>query len=183
MCVCVCVCVCACAWLSFPLPGAGVTLEWCWCLWGQVAHCHDFGTAHDNAWSSAGGPWRRFGRIPADGGLDGAGAQDSFVPGLVTRRRGGDYLHWLVLVLVYLGWWGGEGNGARQVLCSWRSLLKIPAPPARAVRLVNKSPPVYPRRFSNCCFCAVSQQGCVLGFLRMGTGFPAVLRLSLNGAR
>ena len=34
----------------------------------------------------------------------------------------------------------GKRSGAHQVFCSWGSLLKIPAPPAHVLRLVNKSP-------------------------------------------
>ena len=33
----------------------------------------------------------------------------------------------------------GKRSGDHQVFCSWRSLLKIPAPPAHVLRLVNKS--------------------------------------------
>ena len=64
---------------------------------------------------------------------------------------------------MYLGWGAGERNGTLQLFCPWRSLPKIPAPPAHALRLVSKFPShILCRHFSNCCLYAVSQWGCLL---------------------
>lgn len=42
--------------------------------------------------------------------------------------------------VVYLGWRAEEGDGTCQLFCSWKSLLRIPGPPAQALRLVYRSP-------------------------------------------
>lgn len=52
-----------------------------------------------------------------------------------------------------LGEW--TRNGAYQLFSSWRHL-KIPAPPAYVLRLVNKSPSQVPQAVSHCCLGAVS---------------------------
>lgn len=38
-------------------------------------------------------------------------------------------------------------NGNHQLFCSWRSLAKIPAPPAHGLRFVNESPSCIPQPF------------------------------------
>ena len=49
-------------------------------------------------------------------------------------------ISWFPQVSVYLGWGVGEAGGTCQPFCSWRSLPKIPAPPAHTLRLVSTSP-------------------------------------------
>ena len=46
----------------------------------------------------------------------------------------------LLQMSVYLGWGIGKGNSTCQLFCSWRSLPRISAPPAHALRLAKKSP-------------------------------------------
>lgn len=54
-----------------------------------------------------------------------------------------------------------ERNGICQYFCSWRSLLKISAPAAYILRLVNISSCI-PRHFSNRCFYGMSWQDFLL---------------------
>lgn len=51
-----------------------------------------------------------------------------------------------------LCWGVGEGNGACQLLCSWRHLPVIPVLPGPALRFTNHSPSHLPLGISNCGF-------------------------------
>lgn len=67
------------------------------------------------------------------------------------------------------GWGLGEGNGTRQLFCSWRTFPGIPAPPAQTLRLVNKSPFEAPQAFFKPLLV------CRTAFLRARTQFPVTL--------
>ena len=81
--------------------------------------------------------WCQFGLIPAGDGSAGEHRGRA----CCWQARWRMFVFCLFLqVSIYLGWGAGEGNGACWLFCSWKSLPKISAPPAQALRLVNKYP-------------------------------------------
>lgn len=112
-----------CLWLSATLPVAEVTLEWCWSLSGLLAGWEVSGTTLEGLLLSG---WGRLDGISLHGQSMG------------VNKAGGEYLFWFPKISDYLVWGWRERNDAYQLFCSWRILLKIPAPPVHILWLVSK---------------------------------------------
>ena len=82
--------------------------------------------------------WCRFGYTPTEARLQGMSLQKNPGVGHSNPKWRVFVLHWFLQTSAYIGW-GWEGNGTCQLFCSWRSLPKIPGPPAYALRLIDKS--------------------------------------------
>lgn len=68
----------------------------------------------------------------------------------------------------------GNGNGDRQLFCSWRSLLKIPASLAQVLKSVNKSPFCIPQAYFEPLLCYISEGLLVVWSLqRQGLSFQS----------
>lgn len=69
---------------------------------------------------------------------------------------------------LYLGWWAVKRNHRSQLFCFLRTLLKIPAPPAQGLTLVNKSPFCRPPGTFQTVLSVLYPSGCWLYCLFMG---------------
>lgn len=75
-----------------------------------------------------------FGRIPAKMQVIGGGSTEAHRVGCVVSKLGGECCK---CRRIYAG--EQRMDGTCQLFCSWRSLSKIPVPPAHALRLVHAS--------------------------------------------
>ena len=138
------------------LPGS---MESCWSLSGLLAQCHTVALLSMNYWMGVGwmspqengevehirydlsavvGDLLKLCGTPVKGRLDVAGPQENMGGTCSVSKLDRECLHWFPHMSMYL--WGRGRKWHFQLFCSLRSLLKIPAPPTHALRLVNKAP-------------------------------------------
>ena len=91
--------------------------------------------------------WSCFGWTPAEQIGNGVGVVSKLVE---------EHSHCFPQVFVFLNWGMGEGNGAHQLFCFWRSLLKIPALSAHVLRSANKSSHIPQVSFKLLLLCSIS---------------------------
>ena len=187
-------------WLFSLLPRARVTFGAGWLLSGLFVHCQACDTTLDKLLPRANWRWQvcrgtgsgTHGSSKVHAGLlweltcshlgkfllkpawlEGSNPQKSAgVWNTVSKLNGELVMCWFLQVSMYLAGGGGK-KMLPQFFCSWRSLPKILAPPAHALRLVNESPSHIPQVIFQTAISMLYISGAVSCVVSLKAGTPS----------